>query len=306
MDILLAGVQFYLHVFCGLCTLTYAINALLLVIICRLYRDAGSAAGISRGGLWSAMMKWKDSSAESKAVVALYFLFVAFSALYAFSFPCILSFKSGGSALSSQDIRREVADFLGEKIEPLDLPASSLASGDPGARVKIIVFTDFSCSACVHFLSIEKRLMGRYPGGLEIVHYNYPVDASCNPHIQESSHPDSCVASRALIAAGGRSIFEGFLGRYIENYETGGHGGFNSATACALLPEGMAAAAFQQDMNSEITSQILKRDIELGWNLKIQATPTIFIDGRRMEGAPRWEILEAIIDEELSRSNHHN
>jgi protein-disulfide isomerase len=53
-------------------------------------------------------------------------------------------------------------------------------------------------------------------------------------------------------------------------------------------------------MDLAATSNLLRRDIDLAEKLKIRATPTIFIDGRRVDGVAPQEVMEAIIRRELA------
>jgi protein-disulfide isomerase len=57
---------------------------------------------------------------------------------------------------------------------------------------------------------------------------------------------------------------------------------------------------FAKRMDLAATSDLLRRDIDLAEKLKIRATPTIFIDGRRVDGVPPQEVLEATIRRELA------
>ncbi|MEP7118190.1 MAG: thioredoxin domain-containing protein [Acidobacteriota bacterium] len=46
---------------------------------------------------------------------------------------------------------------------------------------------------------------------------------------------------------------------------------------------------------------MVQEDIDLGTQMGVQSTPTLYINGRIVTGAQPAEVFEAIIDEELAR-----
>jgi predicted DsbA family dithiol-disulfide isomerase len=58
-------------------------------------------------------------------------------------------------------------------------------------------------------------------------------------------------------------------------------------------------------MDAEQTITRVRADIERGRRAQVQATPTIVINGRRVEYWHHTEILRAIIREELQRTHTH-
>jgi protein-disulfide isomerase len=73
-------------------------------------------------------------------------------------------------------------------------------------------------------------------------------------------------------------------------------------------PDAVAAAAREvggvTDFDGEYARvlSLVKQDADKGGRLAIQGTPTFFINGVRIEGAPRAEYLDAAIAHELRRA----
>ena len=63
---------------------------------------------------------------------------------------------------------------------------------------------------------------------------------------------------------------------------------------------GLDANRFLAMMNSETTTRRIQEHIGLAKQLRINATPTLFIAGRRLVGVPPMEILDKIIKNELA------
>jgi protein-disulfide isomerase len=50
---------------------------------------------------------------------------------------------------------------------------------------------------------------------------------------------------------------------------------------------------------SERIKLMLNQDVELGAGLEVKAVPTLFVNGRRLEGVPDAFLLEAVLSEQL-------
>ena len=59
--------------------------------------------------------------------------------------------------------------------------------------------------------------------------------------------------------------------------------------------------AFEKDMDSKKNRQITEDHIKAAVRLKIDATPTLFIAGRRLVGVPPRDLLEALVTAELKK-----
>jgi len=57
--------------------------------------------------------------------------------------------------------------------------------------------------------------------------------------------------------------------------------------------------SFEELLNSAATENKIAEDLKAAKKLKIDGTPTIFINGRRISGVPPKEMLEALIEKEL-------
>ena len=237
-DILLASVMIWLKTFCLLCGITYFINVLLLLISYAWYRHLTSEGFSLWAGYRSLLMNESDIP-QKKVVAALYVLIVLLLFFSILSTSYVLQIKTYPVRQSEEQMHKAVQAFYLQTPENLELPASRLRIGPDGAKVQIVAFTDFLCSACFKFFQLEKEL-----------HAQYAKD-------------------KALAVADGL----------------------------------VDAKRFQQEIDGEVVNQIVQRDIKLAEKLHIEATPTLFINGRRIEGVPPREIMEGIIEKELKNSS---
>jgi protein-disulfide isomerase len=65
---------------------------------------------------------------------------------------------------------------------------------------------------------------------------------------------------------------------------------------------GLDLERFKQSMDSKRHKDAIERDLKLGDELHVYATPTLFINGRKFVGEMRYREFEKIIEEELKAS----
>jgi predicted DsbA family dithiol-disulfide isomerase len=64
---------------------------------------------------------------------------------------------------------------------------------------------------------------------------------------------------------------------------------------------GMDAAKFDACLDSSRYSERVRDSVASGAQLGVNSTPTLYVNGRRLEGAQPYEVLASVIDEELAR-----
>jgi len=303
VDLVLVVLLIKLRQFCSLCFLTYAINLSLLIVFLfwlkwLVKRDEISSSSV-KALLWS---QWR--SPERKAASSLYLLFNAFLGFTVFSTTYILKIKTASTGISPAQIESILQQFYSQKLQSIAFPTSNLIMGSPKGRVKIVAFTDFLCPACQRLLDMDRKLRLEFKDDLSIAYYNYPLDSACNPYVNETSHPLSCVASKAVIASADLNVFVSYLNKLLEatNESTDA---FSKQTALKISDGLSDVTDFAKRMDLATTSDLLRRDIDLAEKLKIRATPTIFIDGRRVDGVPPQEVMEALIRRELANKTQN-
>jgi len=296
-DIVLAGVMIWLKTFCLLCGITYFINFLLLLTIYVWYQHLTREGGSLREAYGSLLLKESDSS-HKKASAALYVLFIFLLFFSVFSTSYVLQIKTYPVRQSKEQTQKAVESFYLQTPENLELPVSQLRMGPAGAKVQIVAFTDFLCSACFQFFQLEKELHAQYGEKISVTYYNYPLDQECNGNVQQTMYKSSCTASKAMLSAASLNVFTEYVVKHFSRYEEF-HSQYARDKALAVADGLVNEDRFQQEIDGDAVKQIVMRDIELAEKLHIKATPTLFINGRRMEGVPSREILESIIEREL-------
>ncbi len=298
VDLILVLLLIKLRQFCALCFLTYAIDFTLLVVFLFWLNWLVKREEISFSSV-KALLRSHWQSPERKAASSFYLLFIAFLGFAVFSTTYILKIKTASTKISQAQIESMLQQLYSQKVESIDFPTSNLITGSPKAPVKIVAFTDFLCPPCQRLFDMDRKLRLKFKDDLSIAYYSYPLDSTCNPYVNVTSHPLSCVASKAVMASADLNVFVPYLNKLLE--ATNDSTNDFSRQIALKISDGLSDVTdFARRMDLAATSNLLRRDIDLAEKLKIRATPTIFIDGRRVDGVAPQEVMEAIIRRELA------
>jgi uncharacterized membrane protein len=167
-----------------------------------------------------------------------------------------------------------------------------------GAAVVLVKFNDYQCPPCGQTFSMYKpvlaKYMKEYPGKVKYVTKDYPLDPECNRLAPTGAHMASCEAAVSVRLAREKGKADAMEDWLFANQPT-------------LTPDRVKEAARMvggvADFDARYSSvlQLVKSDIEQGGTLKVQGTPTFFLNGIRLPGL-RPEFLDAAIAIELKRA----
>jgi protein-disulfide isomerase/uncharacterized membrane protein len=288
---------------CELCIYTYAINILLFIIMLFFIKNNFSRKEITD----SVLNFFKPSNSDEKASLSLSILFAFFLAFAIFTSTNIIKMKSGVNKTPEAQKAKLITNFYNQQPEHIDYIKSNLVMGNDNAKVKIYIFNDFLCSACYKLYQVEKSIIAKYKNSIQIIYYHYPLDSACNKYMDDSVYMNSCMASRSMYAAAESGFFEEYFfvhfsdyADYRDSFEKENITKNINQTEKLFKIKPDAKQKFESIMENDTGDSQIKEHIEFAEKLKIEATPTIIIAGRKIVGVPPKEILESIIDTELS------
>lgn len=140
--------------------------------------------------------------------------------------------------------------------------------GRAEAPVTVIVFTDFQCPSCAAIHPALERLVKEYGDKVRLVARDFPL----------SQHVEAFKAAEAAEAAREQGKYWEYVQLLMRN---------QSALSVDKLKEYASELAldrprFDSALESGKFTETVQRDIEEGMRLGIEATPTVFINGRRV------------------------
>ncbi|MBM4394952.1 MAG: thioredoxin domain-containing protein [Deltaproteobacteria bacterium] len=180
--------------------------------------------------------------------------------------------------------RRAVSMMPGTKRHAFDLAAIPSA-GSPAAKVKLVVFLCPRCPVCSKLGPDLYREVttGRLAGKVTLHCRVFPV----------KSHPGSAEAGRAIAAAARIGKFWEFMlhaFREFDRYSPDALPGWAAAV-------GIERAAFDAAVADPATQAALVEAKKEGIRAGVEATPALFIDGRRWHGDMDVETLVDVLEE---------
>ena len=202
--------------------------------------------------------------------------------------------------LQQQHLDDARARFVGElresahvtiRLEPPRQPVA-IADGDPSrgfasAPIQLVEFSDFECPYCKQLEPVLTRLRDKYGDRLRLVWKDFPLPI----------HSQARGAAEAARCAGDQGRFWEYHDLLFANHQSLAPDDLKRHAATMKLDLGQFAACLERGRHrAEVTA-----DLEEGTRQGIQATPTVFINGRAVIGAQPFDVYEKLIQEELSR-----
>jgi len=174
-----------------------------------------------------------------------------------------------------------------------DDPVRSYAKDDAPTPLDVVVFSDFECPSCGRFAGFfEKSVPPLFDGRVKLSFKNYPIDQKCNTRASQTLHKYACAAAiyaDAVRRVGGNDAFWKLHDFLFENQDDLKHGRVTPdriASAAGLDPSALAEA-----MQSPETARArIAEDVELAARCEIRATPSVFVEGRFVDGLAVNEI----------------
>jgi uncharacterized membrane protein len=175
---------------------------------------------------------------------------------------------------------------------PLVVPAE-------GAKVLIVKFNDFQCPPCRNSHMAYKPIIAKYvaehPGQVRYVLRDYPLDGECNANVPNTIHPSACEAAVAVRLARTHNREDAMIEWIFAN---------QPMLTPDLVKQGAKEIGQVPDFEAKYaaTLELVKGDIALGHSLGVMATPTFFINGKKIDGALPVQYFQQAIDYELSHA----
>jgi protein-disulfide isomerase len=195
--------------------------------------------------------------------------------------------------LAGQNAETAFAERLrsGASIEiyltPPEPPVYEIATDDqPGqgsaeAAVTIIEFTDYQCSSCAKLQPVMDRLLVEYSGKMRLVARDFPLQ----------QHPYAFKAAEAAEAAREQGKYWEYTTILFQNQRALGSDQLKEYARQLRLD----VEKFDATLTSGKFAEKVQRDFQDGLRIGIHATPTVFVNGRRIS-ENTYESLKAAIE----------
>ena len=225
-------------------------------------------------------------------LLGLYFLCVSFFALGFSKYTKTQEEKSKNISSNFISLFKEAPRYDEKRIGSSSLKLISSFPDFEKAPLRITVFADFQCAFCKILSENMLKILPLYKGQVNAQFFHYPMDQSCNPHIEHSLHPVACQAAKLSTCM--EKDFEKFHD-------------YLFAEQMNLSENWLHSLAKKKNilscLTSDKTKKTLAKMIEAGEEINLTGTPTLLINGRKLEGLYPTRYLKAIFDYALKEEN---
>ncbi len=274
-----------LKLLCIMCLLTYLLNILILVFSFRLlkqseasFAQAKGAFGLISFGTWALI----------GCVVAL--------TLFA---PTMMR-NSLAPDLDENVLNLYVEQHFAQPAKEINTDKSA-SFGPSNAPVTVVAFSDFQCPFCQKEALSTPEVLKQYEGRVRYVFKNYPLDPACNPNMKGGGHPLACVAAKTaqcVLQAKGPKAFFDFKHSLFKDQETMTTDNITSrASAFGIAPDALKAC-----VEDAATHQRILDDINQGTSLGVSGTPSVYINGRKLDGVNVPLVLQRVLERHFAQA----
>jgi len=173
-------------------------------------------------------------------------------------------------------------------------PAPPAAAPAPvSAPIPILVYSAYTCPYCAQSTTILTGLQKKYPGRLRLIYKHFPLGRDAQallPHL-------------AAVAAAEQGKLDLMHATLFEAVARG-----LDRNGLRMLARGLKLdeKRFLTALDAASTRAAVEDDVMQAQALKVNATPTFYIEGFKLEGLHQAEVFERIIEHKLAAGGPGN
>jgi protein-disulfide isomerase len=180
-------------------------------------------------------------------------------------------------------------------IDKLDVKGAPTL-GPPTAPVAIVVFSDFQCPMCRQESEvIHKQITEAFPTQVRVYFRDFPLES-----LHNWARP-AALAGRCVYKQNPAAFWD-YHDWIFENQTYIGLDNLNTKLQEFAIAKGLDGMQLSRCIENKTTEPEIKASIAQGNSLALNSTPTLFVNGRRIDGAVPWENLQALIKAEIDHS----
>lgn len=164
--------------------------------------------------------------------------------------------------------------------------------GSEETTITMTEYSDYQCPACGHFHPIVEKLKEKYGDQIELELKHFPLN----------SHQYAALAARAAEAAKNQGKFKQMHNLIFENQQRWSSSGSPTSIFVNFAEEiDLDVEQFKNDLNAAETQKVVMEQKQEGRNAGVNATPTFFIDGQKVDPLPRdFQEFDQLIQQHLN------
>ena len=190
--------------------------------------------------------------------------------------------------------QKAAREFEQGPVHTFDLKTAPY-KGPQEAPIRVVEFSDFLCPYCRQIAGGFNGYMPQSGNRVTLYFRNYPLEQSCNPSLKQTIHPGACSLALGAHCANDQGKFWPYHDRVFSSPPKDPQ----AADVVGLAREaGLDPAAFEACLAAPQTRERLAAEIAEGQKARVEGTPTLFINGKRL---PRTNDFVQTVESEAAR-----
>ena len=274
VSMMLAIISFFgIKKVCILCVVTY-----LLDFVIALVASEGMFKNIVKSFKTTAIDFYDGAKKYTKTFIVLLIIFTSFLAYSGITLNFVPHVKRSKAIMKYKKI----------KYNPYRIKGNLL--GNESGNVVIELYSDYVCPLCyIHNIMLHQAV--KEYKNIKIIHHNLPFDKVCNPYLEINVHPNACFMSKGAIAARNQGNYWEMSSLLYENQPKNIEKMLELAETAKLDKD-----KFLMDFNAPATVNEISEEIKNANELEIDATPTMYINGKKYVGVKPYYSLKKILE----------
>lgn len=180
----------------------------------------------------------------------------------------------------------------GEADKPLDrIAENDWVRGNRNADVVVIEYSDLQCPACRVYYPLLKELEASYGDRVAFVYRHFPL---------KQIHLHAEMAAYAAEAAGQQGKFWEMHDQLFEHQDEWAESGKARAFITQYAQDiGLSVDQFKKDWGSKLVKGLVNADYMSGLTYNVNATPTFYINGEKVDNPQGLDAFASILDSKL-------
>jgi protein-disulfide isomerase len=165
-----------------------------------------------------------------------------------------------------------------------------------GASVNLVVFSDFQCPYCQkEELDLRKNIPAAFGDKVRVTFVDFPL-TSIHPWAMKGS-----IAGRCTYRVNPAAFWD-YHDWVYTNQKDITLENFDAKFQEYAKSKGLDTLQLGRCMDDKASAAEVDKSVELGHQLGISAAPTLFINGRRLEGGVEWSVLQQLLQIEIDHT----
>lgn len=199
----------------------------------------------------------------------------------------------GAFFLLSSDKKNSSNNVLSQTIQPVSpIDVSDHVKGNIESKVVLIEYSDLQCPACKVYHPVLKKLNEDFKGKIAFAYRHFPL---------RGIHKYSDISAQAAEAASYQNKFWEMADKLFDEQDKWSAENYPKDLFIEYASSlGLDVEKFKKDLDSNQLKDKIEKDYQSGIKAGVNATPTFFLNGIKLDNPRTYEEFKGILENALN------